>query len=209
MESRKSDVQDQADSARAESLATLVSRPGGRAARIQAAVLSAVEALKQEKPSSEITVPMVAARAGVTPSTIYRRWGDLSQLLADVAVLQFRADTLPPDSGDWQGDLGLWLEQFVDEMTSGPGRALLREALAGASPERAGQCTECILGNLDSITARGVRQGAVPPSAETLLDQVVAPVVYRILFTRTQPSADYAAGLLRRCLEAAPALAAR
>jgi len=25
-------------------------------------------------------------QAGVTPSTLYRRWGDLSQLLADVAV---------------------------------------------------------------------------------------------------------------------------
>lgn len=59
------------------------SRPGGRAARIQAAVQEAVDALKQEMPSSAITVPMVACRAGVTPSTIYRRWGDVSQLLAE------------------------------------------------------------------------------------------------------------------------------
>ncbi|ERM01908.1 hypothetical protein Q644_02530 [Brucella intermedia 229E] len=163
-----------------------------------------METLRQEKAASEITVPMIAARAGVTPSTIYRRWGgDLSQLLADVAVRQFQADALPPDSGNWQSDLGLWLEQFVDEMSSGPpGRELLREALAGSSTERAGQCTECILRNLASIIARGVRQGATPPpDAETLLDRVVAPVIYRILFTKTPPTTRYAAGLLRQCLD--------
>lgn len=179
-----------------------ISRPGGRAARIQAAVLDAVEALKQEKTTPEITVPMIAARAGVTPSTIYRRWGDLTQLLADVAVRQFQVDALPADSGDWQADLGLWLEQFVDEMSSEPGRELLREALAGSSTERAGQCTECILRNLASIIARGVGQGATPPDAETVLDRVVAPVIYRILFTKTPPTTEYAAGLLLQCLDA-------
>ncbi len=181
-----SPLRDQTDTAPAP----ISRRPGGRAARIQAAVLEAVETLRREKAASEITVPMIAARAGVTPSTIYRRWGDLSQLLADVAVRQFQADALPPDSGNWQSDLGLWLEQFVDEMSSGPGRELLREALAGSSTERAGQCTECILRNLASIIARGVRQGATPPDAETLLDRVVAPVIYRILFTKTPPTRD-------------------
>lgn len=176
------------------------SRPGGRAARIQAAVLEAVDALKQEKAASEITVPMVAARAGVTPSTIYRRWGDVKRLLADVAVRQFQADVLPPDSGNWQRDLDLWLEQFVDEMSSGPGRELLREALALGATDRAGQCTECILRTLDSILARGIQQGATPPTSGALLDQVVAPVIYRILFTPMPPTTDYAAGLLRQCL---------
>ncbi|WP_198019397.1 TetR/AcrR family transcriptional regulator C-terminal ligand-binding domain-containing protein [Paracoccus sp. J55] len=78
---------------------------------------------------------------------------------------------------------------------------MLHEALAGSSTERAGQCTECILRNLASIIARGVRQGATLPDAETLLDRVVAPVIYRILFTKTPPPTQYAAGLLRQCLD--------
>ncbi|WP_201455283.1 TetR-like C-terminal domain-containing protein [Xanthomonas massiliensis] len=185
------------------------SRPGGRAARIQSGVLEAVEALKKEMPTAAITVPMIAARAKVTPSTIYRRWGGVVPLLADVAVRQFQAETLPPDSGNWRRDLTLWLEQFVDEMGSGPGRDLLREALALANTERAGQCTQCILSALESIIARGVEQGASPPDAQRVLDQVVAPVIYRILFTPTPPDTAYATGLLEACLAQAASQSAR
>ncbi|WP_067759142.1 TetR/AcrR family transcriptional regulator [Orrella dioscoreae] len=185
------------------------SRPGGRAARIQAVVLEAVESLKKEKPTAEITVPMIAARANVTPSTIYRRWGGVAPLLADVAVRQFQTDALPPDSGDWRKDLSTWLEQFVDEMGSGPGRDLLREALALGNTDRAGQCTECILSTLDSIITRGVEQGASPPDSQKLLDQVVAPVIYRILFTSKSPDIAYATGLLDECLAQAASQSAR
>ena len=52
-------------------------RIGGRSARIQTAVHAAVRELTAEADRGELTVPMIAARAGVTPSTIYRRWGDL------------------------------------------------------------------------------------------------------------------------------------
>ena len=57
--------------------------PRRQRARVQAAVHQAVRELQQEQGRDGLTVPAAAARAGVTPSTIYRRWGDLSQLLAD------------------------------------------------------------------------------------------------------------------------------
>lgn len=180
-------------------------RPGGRAARIQAAVQAAVDALKQELPSPSITVPMIASRAGVTPSTIYRRWGDVSQLLAESAVRQLQADVLPPDSGHWQHDLALWLEQFVEEMGSAPGRELLCEVMAPSNAIRAGQCHGCIRQTLQAILSRGVQQGAQPPAVERLIDQVVAPVLYRIIFTPTPPSPAYAAELLTQALTQTPA----
>ena len=58
-------------------------RPGGRAARVQAAVHQATHALIEEVGRAELTVPLIAARAGLTPSTIYRRGGDLADLLAE------------------------------------------------------------------------------------------------------------------------------
>src|SRR3546814_20627215 len=74
-------------------------RPGGRSARVQESVHKAVCELTAEVGRGEVTVPMIAARAGVTPSTIYRRWGDLPALLADVAMERLRPDHGPAATG--------------------------------------------------------------------------------------------------------------
>ncbi len=50
----------------------------------------AVQKLLTAMDRAEVTVPMIAENAGVTPSTIHRRWGDLADLLADVAVARVR-----------------------------------------------------------------------------------------------------------------------
>ncbi|QXG79911.1 TetR/AcrR family transcriptional regulator [Rhodospirillum rubrum] len=71
-------------------------RPGGRSARIQDSVHRAVRALLGEADRGDVTIPLIAQRAGVTPSTIYRRWGDLAALLADVAAARLRPDGPPP-----------------------------------------------------------------------------------------------------------------
>jgi len=54
-------------------------------------VHGAVQELLTTMDRAEVTVPMIAEKAGVTPSTIYRRWGDLADLLADVAVARMRS----------------------------------------------------------------------------------------------------------------------
>ena len=73
-------------------------RQGGRSARIQEAVHPATQALLNEVGRGEINVPMIAERAGVTPSTVYRRWGDLAQLLADTAAERLRPIADPDDT---------------------------------------------------------------------------------------------------------------
>lgn len=93
-------------------------RPGGRSARVQESVHTAVRELTAEVGRDALTVPLVAARAGVTPSTVYRRWGDLQELLSDVAVERLRPDTAPEDHGGLRADLTAWAEQFLDEMAS-------------------------------------------------------------------------------------------
>ena len=80
-------------------------RVGGRSARIQSAVHEAVQRLAATTSRDELTVPQIAAAAGVTPSTIYRRWGDLSALFADVAVQRLRPIADPEDTGTMTSDL--------------------------------------------------------------------------------------------------------
>ncbi|SER34977.1 transcriptional regulator, TetR family [Lentzea xinjiangensis] len=158
-------------------------RPGGRSARVQQAVHEAVRDLEAEGGRETLTVPQIAARAGVTPSTIYRRWGDLRELLSDVAVERLRPETPPEDRGGLAADLEAWAEQFLDEMSSPPGRAYIRDALLGdPDGSNAGQCSAYAADQVDVILARATQRGEPVPDVETVLDSVVAPMMYRILF---------------------------
>jgi len=165
-------------------------RPGGRSARVQAAVHQAVKALQREAGREGLTVPAIAARAGVTPSTIYRRWGDLSQLLADVAVEQLQPEQPPPDTGSFQGDLLAWLEQYIDEMASEPGRALMRDVLCAPRHENAGKCADFTARQIEVMRERALARGEAPASAERVIEQAVAPLIYRVLFSAEPPGRD-------------------
>src|SRR5699024_4957140 len=109
-----------------------VVRPGGRSARIQHAVHQAVRELEQSLPRAELTLPRIAEHAGVTPSTLYRRWGNLTELLADVHLERMRADAPPADTGTLAGDLLAWSSQYYEEMTSQPGQVMLRDVVASS-----------------------------------------------------------------------------
>ncbi|WP_413722482.1 TetR/AcrR family transcriptional regulator [Sodalis sp. RH24] len=179
-------------------------RPGGRSARIQAAVHRAVRELQQQEGPGELTVPAIAARAGVTPSTLYRRWGDLAQLLSDVALARVRPDGEPRDTGSYRGDLRAWLEQYIDELASETGRAMMRDILGCAAPGNAGKCAEFIRQQLDVIRDRALARGEAIVDSDTLIDLVVAPVVYRLLFSLSAPSVEHALALMDHTLGAAP-----
>ncbi|WP_446469740.1 TetR/AcrR family transcriptional regulator [Xenorhabdus stockiae] len=165
-------------------------RPGGRSARVQAAVHQAVRELQQELSRTELTVPAIAARAGVTPSTIYRRWGDLSQLLADVAVEELQPDHPPAETGSFRTDLLTWLEQYFEEMASEPGRAMLRDVLGTPGHEYAGKCDGCIRQQIEAICQRALEKGEKPISVDLIISGVVAPLMYRILFTNDPPTIE-------------------
>ncbi|MEE7440739.1 TetR/AcrR family transcriptional regulator [Methylobacterium oryzae] len=157
-------------------------RPGGRSARVQTSVQAAVRALLTTTDRSEITVPLVAAAAGVTPSTIYRRWGTLAELLADVAVERLRPDGEPADTGSGRTDLEAWAEQYADEMSSAPGREMIRDVLAAADANCAQRCCSFTRDQIAIIADRAVARGEAFPDPEAVLDGVVSPILYRILF---------------------------
>ncbi|AUG03583.1 TetR family transcriptional regulator [Pseudomonas sp. 09C 129] len=154
-------------------------RPGGRSARVQESIHSAVRELLEEQGRSTLTVPQIATRAGVTPSTIYRRWGDLSALLADVALERMRPDSEPAATGSLRGDLRAWAEQYLDEMSSEPGRNMMRDVQCSSTP---GYCVSILSGQLQIILDRHRHNEAALPSIDRLLNMLVAPTVFRILF---------------------------
>lgn len=175
-------------------------RPGGRSARVQAAVHRAVLDLQAELGRDGLTVPAIATRAGVTPSTIYRRWGDLGQLLSDVAAARLQGDALPVDTGSLRGDLEHWAGAYADEMSSDLGRQMLRDLLAGLGGANACQCAEITGQHFALIAARARARGETPPAPDLLLDLLAAPLIYRLLFSRQPPDLAFAHGLVERAL---------
>ena len=181
-------------------------RPGGRSARVQAAVHQAARELIAEAGRDALTVPAIAARAGVTPSTIYRRWGDLPELLADLAVGRLRADTPPVDTGSLAGDLLAWAEQFMEEMSSAVGLAMMRDVVAGGNRSDAtSACGALVAAQVDIIRERAVARGEPVPPVAAVMDGVVAPVIYRALFGPVQLNEAQLRALVGAALDAAAA----
>jgi AcrR family transcriptional regulator len=173
-------------------------RAGGRSARIQSAVHDAVNRLSKTTARDALTVPQIAAAAGVTPSTIYRRWGDLPALLADVAVERLRPIGEPEDTGAVATDLRAFIEQYAEEMSSPVGQALMRDVLSQSGESFPGRCCAFTRCHLETILTRAKARGEQPFDIEEVIDHVVAPIVYHILFGDRAMTPAYCHQLLAR-----------
>jgi AcrR family transcriptional regulator len=177
---------------------------------VQEAVHAAAGELINLHGRDSLTVPLIAARAGVTPSTIYLRWGDLAELLADVSVQRLRPDSEPADTGSVNGDLLAWAEQFHEEMSSEVGLAMIRDVLATGqfgSGTGAWQCSVFTASQVELMLARGRVRGEAVPEADAMMDGFVAPLMYRLLFGPTPATAAQAATWITACL--VPSVSAR
>ncbi|WP_336601339.1 TetR-like C-terminal domain-containing protein [Paraburkholderia bengalensis] len=144
-----------------------------------------MNALLNEMPRDRITVSTVATRANVTPSTIYRRWGHIDSLLADVAVNRFHPESLPEDTGTLRGDLEAWAQAYQEEMSSAPGRAMIRDVLAGTDVGGGGPASQCAAiarAHIQILLDRATGRNDSAPGAYDVMDMVVAPIMYRMLF---------------------------
>lgn len=174
-------------------------RPGGRAARVRAQVHRAVVELVGEG-VSDLTLPMVAERSGVSASTLYRRWGSVPALLDDVAAAG-PARTAPlPDTGALETDLRAYARAVAGALTGPLGGLLLRTAVLAATkpgghlaPGAAHDVPSRLLAErstqLQHLLDRTAARGEDVPSVDDLLDVVVAPLYLRALFG---PAPDHA-----------------
>src|SRR6478735_5304132 len=96
-----------------DSTTTPSKRTGGRSAAVIHSVRTAVEELVREKGSDRVTVPMIAERAGVNPTSIHRRWGDLPTLLNDIATYRLDPDRALPQHDALRDDLTSWARELV------------------------------------------------------------------------------------------------
>ncbi|WP_446750660.1 TetR/AcrR family transcriptional regulator [Streptomyces sp. WZ-12] len=167
-------------------------RPGGRTARIRRQVLDAVLAELGEHGYDGLTTDTVAARAGVHRTTVYRRWGDVGGLLADVLDAAGDDDWQPPDSGSLEGDLTALNEEIQTALTAQPP---VVTALIAASfrSEKAAEAQQRLwedrYARCEVIVARAVQRGELPADtdARQLLLAATAPPYHQLLLLRVAP----------------------
>ncbi|MEU8695193.1 TetR/AcrR family transcriptional regulator [Streptomyces sp. NPDC048665] len=174
------------------------SRPGGRSARVRAAVHRATVELVQELGTEKVTIPAVARRAGVNPSSVYRRWGTTSALLADVAA-QHQDEGTPELLGDLRKDLERAAVWTLTDLSRPGGVAFFRAEVAPDVDERrAGlrECLERVSTRFHAALEAAARRGEGTPPLERVLDRVVAPLYFRVVFSIPETNEDYARGLV-------------
>lgn len=167
-------------------------RPGGRTARVRAEVLDAVRAELGEHGYDGLTVDAVAARAGVHRATVYRRWGDVGGLLADVLDAAGDDDWRPPDTGSLVGDLAALNHEIQDALTAEPPvmTALIAASFRSEQADRAqrrlwaDRYARC-----EVVVDRAVHRGELPAGtgARPLLVAATAPVYHHLVLLRLPP----------------------
>jgi AcrR family transcriptional regulator len=182
-------------------------RPGGRSARVYAAVHQAVTDLVSERGYGSFAVGDVAARAGVADTSIYRRWGSLEKLLSDVALARLEARSPMPDTGSLAGDLRAYAANVAREITGPDGLAVLHLTIALTGKGREGlQTRDDFLAErarlLQTMLDRASERGEHPPDALGVLDHIMAPMYIRVLFGIGPLTPDYVDGLVDRLLRA-------
>ncbi|GAA2382977.1 TetR/AcrR family transcriptional regulator [Dactylosporangium salmoneum] len=176
-------------------------RTGGRSAAVLSAIRYAVEDLVRERGAEKVTIPMVAERAGVNPTSIYRRWGDAPALLNDIATYRLDPERPLPDSGDLRADLAAWAAEIVEHYRKPLNASILR----GGSAMAGEQETDCLRNRRAEalLIVERVRQandGASPVGADEVIDGLIAPIVYRAIFLPWTLDADLATRLVDRLL---------
>ena len=170
-------------------------RPGGRTARTRAAVLRAAISELAESGYAGTTVERIAARAGVAKTTIYRRWGGLNGLLADL-MAQYAAREIPvPDTGHLDSDLRALAREIVASLQHPAIRAAFGSIVAAAIQDQAAQevLSRFIAARTATMTVivrRASERGDVPggTDATEVLQIVTAQIYYRLFIAGEQPS---------------------
>ena len=159
-------------------------RPGGRTARTWAAVRQAVQQLLAEE-VPEVLISEVAERAGVHPSTIYRRWGSAENLVLDVALARVQEESPIPATGDLRADLVAYATRLVTDLARPGGLAFLTAATA-AMRQPGGEISGISILNRRGDEMRAMLDRAGQEAGDLtfidVIDGILAPIYLRVLF---------------------------
>ncbi|MFD8598897.1 TetR/AcrR family transcriptional regulator [Kitasatospora sp. NPDC059646] len=161
------------------------------------AILDATLAVLAESGYRALTTAAVAARAGVSTATLYRRWSSKDELVVAAAATHIEDVRAQPDTGSLEGDLRVLLRDKAAALTGEPGR--LMQALVGEAAQNTALADalttaflEPVHRRVDEAVRRAVERGEIGavPDAELLGAVVVGPLMSRFLLTPRPDQVD-------------------
>ena len=153
-------------------------------------MLSATSELLTEVGYDGLSVEVIASRAGVHKTTVYRRWPTLPDLVADAVSEYAEQHVTVPDTGDLRSDLRALARDVVASLSSPGGlrRSTSIVAAAADAPEVASRMHSVWSGRMEAtrvIVERAVERGEIGPHIEPqlIIESLVAPIWLRVLVT--------------------------
>lgn len=163
---------------------------GGRSARVLDAVANAVLEELAESGMEDFSIPKVAARAGVSSSSVYRRWPNKATLIAFAGDRMARKTIPFPDRGSLREDLLQVLLEVVETFHDPKSRALIAMAFSGSdSPEvQRAQTTywKMRVEEQQPMFDRAIARGEITPDTDTgeIIERLAGPLYFRFFISR-------------------------
>ncbi|MFV0132816.1 TetR/AcrR family transcriptional regulator [Streptomyces sp. HMX87] len=163
-------------------------RPGGRTARVRAAVLRAAGDVLAERGLAHLDLADIARRAEVGKTTVYRRWGTVANLVADL-LTDMAEQSLPrTETGSLLGDLTANARLVRRTLTDPRQGALFKAVIAAATcdprtAEALRRFYDIRVAEWAPCVQQAVDRGEVPEGtdAHEVIRAVSAPLYYRLL----------------------------
>ena len=180
-----------------------------RSERAHQAILDAAVALLAEREVAALTMDEIAARAGSSKATIYRRWSSKEELLAE-ALGRATAAFPPPDTGTLRGDLLEAIGYVVTLLTETPFGSAMPALIAAkeSNPELHALLLRAV-GEprrelIRTILRRGIERGELDPATDLdlFMDLIGGALHFRRLVTHEPIDAGYAERLIDAALRA-------
>jgi AcrR family transcriptional regulator len=172
-------------------------------------VLQAALTVMVEDGFGAMTIDRVAAEAGASKATLYRRWSNKAELVAEAIRSHVIKHFEPPDSGNLRTDLTAYL-RFLQESFEGPDGALMTALTAERvrHPDLAEEFDRQFVAEkrrqLRTMFERAIARGELDPSADLdiLVDLGPALMLYRYTLRRGQLRHDLAERIVDQILAA-------
>ena len=163
-------------------------RPGGRSARVRAAVLAAAVEELAARGTAGFSIDGVARRAEVHKATVYRRWGSQEAVILDVMRERARQNVPVADTGDLREDLIRLASDAVRNAIANEPilRAVISELPHNPALAQAARQFWAERLQLDGqIVQRAIARRDIPPNTQprTVIEGVLGPLHLHFLIT--------------------------